>query len=158
MPEYRSLLVPYDFSAHARAALHMAAGLAGPLGADLHVLHVVQAPSYIYAYGYGDEGGPVLPGMDVTALRANALSALTSIVQDMESLQGVVEPIVVEGTGIADSICNAAEELEADLIVMGTHGRTGLARMFLGSVAERTLRIAPCPVLSVRTAEAEQAA
>ena len=70
---------------------------------------------------------------------------------------GKVEAHVVEAAGIAEAICDAAETFGADLIVMGTHGRTGLAHVFLGSAAERTLRQAPCPVLTVRApAEEEQ--
>ena len=68
----------------------------------------------------------------------------------VENPPGKVEAHVLEGSGIADMIIGAAEEHDADLIVMGTHGRTGLAHVFLGSVAERTLRRAPCPVLTVQ--------
>lgn len=153
MRSYRSIVVPFDFSLDARTALALAVRIGKAFGADLHVLHVIQAPSYIYTYGYGVEGGPVLPGMDVAPLRANALSALTSILRDMESMPGTVEPQVIEGTSISDAICDAAKELPADLIVMGTHGRTGLARVLLGSVAERTLRLAACPVVTVRGPE-----
>jgi universal stress protein A len=53
----------------------------------------------------------------------------------------------------ATAICETAEKIGADLIVMGTHGRTGIAHVFLGSVAERTIRHAPCPVLTVRGSE-----
>lgn len=86
----------------------------------------------------------------------------------MEALRGVVDriaatvpgklqPHVAVGSAVADLIRQTAAELGADLIVMGTHGRTGLAHVFLGSVAERTLRRAPCPVLTVQASEDDAA-
>jgi nucleotide-binding universal stress UspA family protein len=143
MSEYRSFVVPYDFSEHARAALEVAKDLARQLGAELHLLHVVTPPIYASAYG-----AAVPPQIDMEPIRSSV----------MESLQGMTEgegsavrmtPHVVEGLNIAVSIQEFASKQKADLIVMGSHGRTGLAHVFLGSVAERTLRQAPCPVLTV---------
>jgi nucleotide-binding universal stress UspA family protein len=78
------------------------------------------------------------------------MQLLRELITKIEDLPVKVEPHVVEGTAISDAICDVAEKLDADLIVMGTHGRTGLAHVFLGSVAERTLRNACCPVLTLR--------
>jgi nucleotide-binding universal stress UspA family protein len=154
MTEYRTLLVPYDFSPHARAALSTAIDLGQRLGADLHLLHVVQSPSHAYGYGaYGASAVP--PPVDMVAVREGAMQSLQAVADGIEALPKKPEPHVVEGTGTADMIREAAAELSADLIVMGTHGRTGLAHVFLGSVAERTLRCAPCPVLTVQAPDEE---
>ncbi len=81
------------------------------------------------------------------------MQLLRELIAEIEDPPGKVEGHVVDDTAISSAICDAAEKLEADLIVMGTHGRTGLAHVFLGSVAERTLRNACCPVLAVRAPE-----
>jgi nucleotide-binding universal stress UspA family protein len=91
------------------------------------------------------------------AVCEGALKSLRSIADSIEAVvPGRIEPHVVEGIGVADSLRESADELGADLIVMGTHGRTGLAHVFLGSVAERTLRRARCPVLTVQAAEGQE--
>ena len=86
-------------------------------------------------------------------IRKAVEKALGDVVDGLRDFPGTVEAQVAEGAGIARVICESARELGADLIVMGTHGRTGLQHVFLGSVAERTLRNAPCPVLTVRSAD-----
>ncbi len=149
MSDYQTFAVPYDFSEHAAAALEAAAGLASRLGADLHLVHVIPMPAYAYSYGaYGEAAMP--PTVDMAQVRKEALGALERVKDDLRELKGQVHCHVVDGIGIADAVCETAEEIGADLIVMGTHGRTGLAHVFLGSVAERTLRRAPCPVLTVQ--------
>lgn len=144
---YRTFLVPYDFSEHAKGALYAAVDLARRLKADCHLVHVVQS----YPYGaYGSIAGqPPLPPPDMLQIRDNALEALGQVVSSIEDAPGRIVPHVVEDTNVAGAICQMAGKLEADLIVMGTHGRTGIAHVFLGSVAERTLREARCPVLTV---------
>lgn len=155
MNEFRTFVVPYDFSPHAVAALDAAGNLAKRLGADLHLLHVVHVPMQAYAYAPHPAAAGRIP-FDTHELREEARRALEQVAGDLEGLPGRVQAHVVEGVGIADAIGVVAEEQGADLIVMGTHGRTGLAHVFLGSVAERTLRLAPCPVLTVRASEEAQ--
>lgn len=151
MRDPATFLVPYDFSEHARAALYTALDLGRRLGADVHLVHVVQPPSYVY--GYAAMGGaPPSPLLEVAEAREGALQSLRAVAASVEG-DAALEAHVVEGDGIAEGLCDVAKKLGADLIVMGTHGRTGLAHAFLGSVAERTLRRAPCPVLSVRAPE-----
>lgn len=153
MSEYRTLLVAYDFSAHAEAALYVASDLARRLGAKLHLVHVVHTPSYAYASGtYA--GADLPPPMELLKAREAAGEALRELAAGIEGIEEV-SAHVVEGARIADAICDTAVQVGADLIVMGTHGRTGLAHVFLGSVAERTLRGARCPVLTVPVAEPE---
>jgi universal stress protein A len=149
MADYRVVVVPYDFSEHAQAALREAVDLSRRLGADLHLVHVMQSPMYLYSFAYAGEAAAVLPPIDMTEIREDALKSLLEIISEIE-FSGKIEAHVLEGANIADTVRATAESLEADLIVMGTHGRTGLAHVFLGSVAERTLRTAPCPVLTVQ--------
>lgn len=152
MSDYRTFVVPYDFSEHARAALFAAVDLARRLTADLHLVHVIRSPSY--AYSYAPHAGGVAPPPvvfpDMKRVREDATRALREVAAGLEGMPGQVGVRVVEGSGIADLIREVADALDADLIVMGTHGRTGLAHVFLGSVTERTLRSAPCPVLVVQ--------
>lgn len=155
MSEDRTFLVPYDFSVHARAALFVAMDLAKRLGTDLHLIHVVQPPAYAYGYA-GMGGGAVSPPIDLAEIREGALNSLRDVVGGIRDFSRKIEPHVVEGPGIADVIRESAERLGAALIVMGTHGRTGLAHVFLGGVAERTWRSAPCPVLTIQSPDEEE--
>lgn len=148
MADFRVIVVPYDFSSHARVALDEAADLARRLDAKLHLVHVVLSPTYAYGFAYSPEATAVVPPIDMTEVRESALTALREVAKGVD-VKGEVECHVVEGVSIADTLCDRVREIGGDLIVMGTHGRTGLAHVFLGSVAERTLRIAPCPVLTV---------
>lgn len=149
MADYRTILVPYDFSEHSAAALATAVDLARRLRSDLTLLHVVYAPVVAYPVA-GAAGGPAVPQVE---LRIAAEEALAGVAQDIKDAPGQVDTRVVEAVNLAEAIRLVAEELRADLIVMGTHGRTGLAHAFLGSVTERALRTAPCPVLTVRGVE-----
>jgi nucleotide-binding universal stress UspA family protein len=146
MGDFRTVVVAYDFSPHSQAALEAAVDLVRRLGSDLHLLHVVQTP----AYAYGAYGGAALAPLDMTHVREGAAASLGEVADGLAGLTGRCETHVAEGVGLAALIQETAEKLGADLIVMGTHGRTGLAHVFLGSVAERTLRGAPCPVLTVQ--------
>lgn len=148
MSGYRSFLVPFDFSEHSRAVLAVAVDLAGRLKADLHLLHVVQPPIYAGAYG-----AVVPPLIDMSKICDAATRSLQEVADQCQDLAGNVEVHVVESTNVASTIREKAAELAADLIVMGTHGRTGIAHVFLGSVTERTLRHAPCPVVTVPVGE-----
>ena len=150
MSEFRVIVVPYDFSEHARAALDEAADLARRLGSDLHLVHVLLSPIYTYSFAYAPEATAVVPPIDMTEVREGAMKSLREVAAGIE-IPGQIECHVVEGASIAETLRESVVELGGDLIVMGTHGRTGLAHAFLGSVAERTLRAAPCPVLTVQS-------
>lgn len=144
---YETLLVPYDFSPHSRAALDTAVDLARRLGARrLELVHVLQPPSFAYP---GFEGTIAVPPNLVELERA-LWDSLAQVADDVRSPDVPLEIQVVQAESVAGTLCEVAEKRGADLIVMGSHGRTGLAHVFLGSVAERTLRRAPCPVLTVR--------
>jgi len=154
---YDTLLVPYDFSAHARRALAVGADLARRLGARLHLVYAVQPPTFAAptaAMGGAPAGAAARPAIDVAAWERDARDELEKVAASVDPGHPVESHVFSTGT-LTASICAAAEQIDADLIVMGTHGRTGLAHVFLGSVTERTLRNAPCPVLAVRADEDE---
>lgn len=152
MSEYRTFVIAFDFSEHARAALFAATDLAKHLNADLHLVHVIQPPTYAYGYGtYMGDAPP--PAFNMQEIRSGAEQSLNEVGRGIENFDGKIEAHILEGTQIAGELRGVAEKLDADLIVMGTHGRTGLAHVFLGSVAERTLRTAHCPVLTVQAPE-----
>jgi universal stress protein A len=148
---FQTFVVPYDFSEHSRAALQMAIDLAQRFESDLHLVHVIQPPTLAYAaYGVPGATAPTPLPVGMLELREIAESALSEVATSIEGECPRVKTHVVESASIPDAICDVAKKVSADLIVMGTHGRTGLAHAFLGSVAERTLRRAPCAVLTVQ--------
>lgn len=148
MPGLKQILVAVDFSPHAEHALEQAMELASSLGATVRLLHVVHANLGV---GYP---GFLVPGMEPDPMKPVLAAAEKHLRETAERVgRGgpAVEFEVREGSP-AETICAVAEERSADLIVMGTRGRTGLAHVLLGSVAERTIRLAPCPVLTVNAA------
>ena len=143
MPIFERVLVAVDFSEHSRAALQLASRLASAPGAQLHLLHVYHPAMYM-----GSLAQPALP----TAYRADVQAALEKELEELASSLDAparVEWELTEGPPDRE-ICAAARRIRADLIVMGTRGRSGVSHLVLGSVAERTLRAAPCPVLVTR--------
>jgi nucleotide-binding universal stress UspA family protein len=137
----RTILHPTDFSECATEAFDLACNLAYDYAARLLVLHVLEPPITALA---GNRALPPLPeeyGRPAREEKLRGLQAPYAAVQLERCLQ--------EGEVIPE-ILRLATETPCDLIVMGTHGRTGLSRLLLGSVAEGVLRRAPCPVLSVR--------
>ena len=138
------VLVPIDFSATADRALAYAIALAQQLQARLTLLHVLDMTPL--AMGDMDTGMPVSA---LDALETEAQHLLQASLERVQraGLQG--ESLLVQGTP-TQTIVDTAGEQGVDLILMGTHGRTGLAHVFLGSVAEHVVRQAPCPVLVMR--------
>ena len=145
MASYKTFVVPYDFSEYANAAVRVAADLAKQMGGKLHLVHVIPQP--LYAYPHITEAPSVIPMHP--NLREDTTKSLQLAIDEFD-LDVDLEAHVYEALNIAEQVNKSAETLGADMIVMGTHGRTGLAHAFLGSVAERTMRSAPCPVLTVR--------
>ncbi|HTU92543.1 MAG TPA: universal stress protein [Gemmataceae bacterium] len=140
-----AVLHPTDFSDNSEFAFRVACALARDYDARLVLLHVIPPPMVIYA------GGPVpaetWPSVEEVKEKLRQLESLAHRVR--------VESQVLEGDPV-DMILRAAEETRSDVIVMGTHGRTGLGRLLLGSVAESVIRKAPCPVLSAKPLPARQ--
>jgi nucleotide-binding universal stress UspA family protein len=140
------VLVPIDFSATADRALEYALALAQQLQARLTLLHVFDLTPVTL--------GEMMPSVAATYLEAQETDAQHLLQASRErvqhaGLQG--ESLLVQGTPM-HAIVDTASEQGVDLIIMGTHGRTGLAHVFLGSVAEHVIRQAPCPVLVIRKA------
>jgi universal stress protein A len=142
----RRILVPTDFSEHALPAVRYAAELADKFGAELILLHVV--PDAVLALPDAVMPTPT-PLADLDALTAAGKQGLANLIaaEKLESRHPRIEVRIGSPTA---EIVAAANDLHADLLCIGTHGRSGLARVLLGSVAEHILRQAPCPVLTVR--------
>ncbi len=137
---YERILVPTDGSEGARAAFEHALELAAAADAAVHVVHAVD-PTLV----------PVEVGADgvFDALREAGEGLIAELQEHGEAAGASVETGVLTGPAY-QAIHEYAEEQGIDLIVMGTHGRTGLNRWLLGSVTERVVRTAPAPVLTVR--------
>ena len=145
------VLVPTDFSEPSAKALLYGRALARSFGASLHVLHTVEEP---LAQGWSTYGLPaVLPELRVQVI-ADAQRQLEEAVPQIERDRQATELVTCLGDPHRE-IVRFAKERGIDLIVMGTHGRGGMAHLLLGSVAERVVRTAPCPVLTVRHPEHE---
>lgn len=144
------VLVASDLSDPSLPALSAAADEAERTGAQVTALHCLEPLAVAAGPEYGVAYAPVVPPEVLAETRANARERLAQAVQQ-RSLRA--EQQVVEGPPAA-TIVATAEELGADLIVIGTRGRTGVRRVLLGSVAESVVRHAPCSVLVVRMTEA----
>lgn len=138
MLAFKNILVPVDFSEHSEKAIQLAGELARGSAATVHLRHIV-APATINA-------GDVIADLSANVTKEATLKELEAVAvpEGLKVTRGVAE-----GEPAA-AIIRLAMELKADLIVLGTHGRTGLKRLLLGSVAEHVLRHAPCPVLAWR--------
>jgi nucleotide-binding universal stress UspA family protein len=144
------ILAPTDFSPSSDAALDYATMLAQRLGASLHVLHVIEEPDV--AGGWGSEiFVSELPRMREVA-QQDAERRLRAIAAANEQSRLEMSTEIADGRA-ARTIVDIARRRQIDLIVMGTHGRSGFVRLLLGSVTEKVLRTASCPVLAVRTIE-----
>jgi nucleotide-binding universal stress UspA family protein len=136
----RTVLHPTDFSGPCAEAFRLACELAGDQSARLTVVHIVVAPPV------GQVNQPAPPPLPVDP--RGKLEELLRLAQ--ASAPGLQADYRVEKGDAAPRIVAAAQETRCDLIVMGTHGRTGLGRALMGSVAEQVLRTAPCPVVTVK--------
>ena len=142
MVPIRKILVPIDFSDLSRAALRHAARVARWTSAEVHAIHVVPARSTLWALA------PTLGPHTPESGRWRSEREVEEFVQAVAARGGVWSVHVREGEPMHE-IVDLARTSGADLIVMGTHGRSGLKRLVLGSVAEGVLRRTPCPVLTV---------
>jgi nucleotide-binding universal stress UspA family protein/CBS domain-containing protein len=134
---FHTILVPVDFDENSKTALDLAKQLAAATDAAVHLMHVI---AILLAPG---EAASV-----IVTREDEVKAALEKIAK--EQLGGVRHEVHIRSGDTARAIAESARDLRADLIIMPTHGRRGLPRFFLGSVAERVVREAPCPVLTVR--------
>lgn len=136
----QTILHPTDFSEASESALHLASSLAHDHHARLVLLHVL--PNATAVSGEGSAPATVEPEKMDAQLKLNRLEVPTTDVP--------VDRRLAQGNA-AKEIVAAAERLGADLIVLGTHGRSGMARLLMGSVAEAVVREATCPVVTLKT-------
>jgi nucleotide-binding universal stress UspA family protein len=138
----KTILVATDFSECAEQALDYAVALADKLGAKIHLLNVIGVP----AMGIPEVGLAVTSTLIESTVRTH-----TAELDKLATRRGSAAIETVLRTGDArDLIIDVAREVAADLIVMGTHGRRGVRRALIGSIAESVVRTAPCPVLTIR--------
>jgi nucleotide-binding universal stress UspA family protein len=137
-----------DFSPASRAAFSQALRLAKATGGELTILHVLLSPASMFvAGGYVSEETWNLIETD---LRSRADQEMDALVKEAVDAGVRATPQFVDGAIPADGIVWAAEHAKTDILVLGTHGRTGVMKVLLGSVASRVVATASCPVLTVR--------
>jgi len=145
----KNVLVPTDFSETSDCALRYGKALAGAFGATLHVVHIVEEP-------YGQPWAVEAYGFSLAALQdewiKDAQGRLAASLTADETAKMKAVTATVLGHPVME-VLRYAKDNAIDLIVMGTHGRGPLGHVVLGSVAERVVRKAPCPVLTVREKE-----
>ena len=143
--EIRRILIPLDFSHHAEAILEWGAHLAKEHGSQVILVHAYHLP-----VEFQQLEGAYLPPDFWTNVKTEAQQVLERHAEQLRAQGVAVETVVREGYP-ATVIQEEAEEQHADLIVIGTRGLSGLKHLLLGSVAERVVQKAPCPVLTVKT-------
>ena len=148
----KDVLVATDFSAPSDTALNYARAMARSFGATLHVLHVFE-PLWITSADV--VGGGVALATMIQGLEDTARKQLEEAVTEEDRRELHATSAMVTSESPAREIANYAHEQKVDLVVIGTHGRSGISRMLIGSMAEKVVRLAPCPVLTVHHPEHE---
>jgi nucleotide-binding universal stress UspA family protein len=143
----RSILAPTDFSKSAESALRYACSLAARLDATLHLLHVLS--DAVIPVGPDPSLIAAVPPEYYSETEAQSRAALAAAIQPSWP-QPPETRVEVRWGAAVDAVTSYASEHAIDLIVIATHGRTGLSHVLLGSVAEQIVRTAPCPVLTIR--------
>ncbi len=142
---YKNILVPFDFEAHSREALELARQLAGVFNSAVTIVHAFDPRGYQAPSGYVD-----YTSAESRDLAASLQAQLNGVAkQFVDAGVARVSARLLEGVPVAALVRFAREE-GVDLIVMGTHGRTGVWQKLLGSMAQQVLNEAPCPVMTVR--------
>jgi nucleotide-binding universal stress UspA family protein len=147
MKPFNRIMVPTDFTEASAPAFQEAIELARKYGSELLIGHAYQPPNMIPADVFASD---VYEEWDRN-LRLRVEEKLQGLVDDAKKAGVQAKPLVLSGAPY-EAIVDAAKENKADLVVMGTHGRKGVSRFFLGSVASRVISTAPCPVMTVRAA------
>jgi nucleotide-binding universal stress UspA family protein len=148
MKPFTKIIVPVDFSPHSDAAIRIAADLSRKYEASVTLVHVYEPVAYALPEGY------VLYTADQLASLLSTFEQRLAAAREIAQREGTISPDTKLLQGSAGSeIVDYAQKNGFDLIVMGTHGRTGLKHALMGSVAEKVLRRAHCPVLTVRASE-----
>jgi nucleotide-binding universal stress UspA family protein len=148
--EIKKILCPVDFSESSEHALRYAVAFTEAYGAELTLLHVIELP---YLPSYSTAGVPDL-NLPVERMQEQSRAQLRELFERHQPEAGRIDGHSTVGNPFLEIIRHARDG-EFDLIVMGTHGRTGLQHVLIGSVAEKVVRKAPCPVLTVKHPEHE---
>jgi nucleotide-binding universal stress UspA family protein len=149
----KKVLVATDLSEASDAALAYGRELAHSFGAVLTVVHVIED---VIARAYGVDSGVFATDPDVQRrFESDARAQIDGAISDDDRLRLKAASVILTSSAPAAAIVTYAYETGTDLIVMGTHGRSGFAHLLMGSVSERVVRTAPCPVLTVRHPEHE---
>lgn len=153
MISIKHVLTPTDFSEPSQVAVRYGKALAENFGAALHLVHVLDEGALVYPWTT-PEGAPITIGPGLAELEQLARSRLAELLTPAEQEKLSAKVVTLVGSPFLE-IINYAKVQEIDLIVLGTHGRGPIAHMLMGSVAEKVVRKAPCPVLTVRHPEHE---
>lgn len=150
---FDQLLVPTDFSIHAREALETAIELGAAFDSSLHLVHAYYfdvPPTYIP----GDAAAFINPQDILDPIRLRAEQSMERLTRDIADRGVEVDGRVLLGHA-SEVILAEASRIPASAIIMGTRGHTGLKHVLLGSTAERVVRMAPCPVITVKASDAD---
>lgn len=148
---YKRIIVPIDGSPTSNQALATAVQLATTFGARLRLIHVVEEMAYLSGYDqYGGYSGELIKVMRETGARILEEGLAAAKAAGLEADTMLFDKF---GERLAETVAEGAKLWGADLIVVGTHGRRGVGRLLMGSGAEQIIRIAPVPVLVVRSTE-----
>ncbi|HBI23773.1 MAG TPA: universal stress protein [Nitrospiraceae bacterium] len=142
MTEFGKILFPTDFSESAENASRYALSLAKKYGSKVYVIHVIEP--FTYTTEFGLDFSAQLKEMEASARRL-----LDDIAASIKKTNLDVESVLITGEPFVEIIKYARKE-QVDLIVMATHGRSGIEHMLMGSVAEKVVRKSPCPVLTIK--------
>ncbi len=148
--DINNILCPVDFSEGSTHALRYGVAFASAYNARLELLHVVELP---FLPSYSTAGVPDL-SLPVEQIQDDCENRLNQMVEDHREYHDHIEGRTVVGAPFVE-IVREADEGDFDMLVVGTHGRTGIKHMLIGSVAEKVVRKAPCPVLTVKHPEHE---
>lgn len=151
----KKILAPVDFSELSQGVVQAAVEIGELRDAEVLVLHVAKEPRYPTYYGDGASSTALLPEKMKEDARARLESQLDDLVKKV-SRKPSVRTNLLWGGNPAKDIVQVSQSGNFDLIVMGTHGRSGVSRIFIGSVAEEVIRRAPCPVFVVRAKVVEE--
>jgi nucleotide-binding universal stress UspA family protein len=148
----KDVLVPIDFSPGSDTALTYGREFARTFGATLHTLHAVE-DVYVQLMMAGGAIGGTAAAEIQRDLENAAQGRLDALIRDDDRRELRAQTAIRTGVAAAQAIVDYAQEKAIDLVVIGTHGRGGMAHVMMGSVAEKVVRTAPCPVLAVRSPE-----
>ncbi len=150
MPQLKRIVVPIDFSEYSKKAFRYAIDFAKTFGAEMILVYVVEPIIYPADFSFGQVA---LPSME-RELHDRSLEQLNALIQK-EVPEGTAARCVIRSGKPFVEIIQVAKEEKADLIIIATHGHSGIEHVLFGSTAEKVVRKAPCPVLSLRSPERE---